>query len=25
VEYPDDFTGQMLEYADKYAFLPEEN
>jgi dipeptidyl-peptidase-3 len=22
IEYPDDFTGQMLEYADRYAFLP---
>lgn len=22
IEYPDDFTGQMLEYADRYAMLP---
>jgi dipeptidyl-peptidase-3 len=22
IEYPDDFTQQMLEYADKYAYLP---
>ena len=22
IEYPDDFSAQMLEYADKYAFLP---
>jgi dipeptidyl-peptidase-3 len=22
IEYPDDFTSQMLEYAQKYAFLP---
>jgi len=22
IEYPDDFTQQMLEYADRYAFLP---
>jgi len=22
IEYPEDFTGQMLEYADRYAFLP---
>ena len=22
VEYPDDFTAQMLEYAERYAFLP---
>jgi len=22
IEYPDDFTEQMLEYADRYAFLP---
>jgi dipeptidyl-peptidase-3 len=22
IEYPDDFTTQMLEYADRYAFLP---
>jgi len=22
IEYPDDFTAQMLEYADQYAFLP---
>jgi dipeptidyl-peptidase-3 len=22
IEYPDDFTEQMLEYADKYAYLP---
>lgn len=22
VEYPDDFAAQMLEYADRYAFLP---
>lgn len=25
VEYPDDFTAQMLEYAEKYGFLPTEN
>ena len=25
VEYPDDFTGQMLEYAKNYAFLPNWN
>jgi dipeptidyl-peptidase-3 len=25
VEYPDDFTEQMLEYAQKYSFLPEVN
>jgi dipeptidyl-peptidase-3 len=25
VEYPDDFTAQMLEYADKYSFLPDVN
>jgi dipeptidyl-peptidase-3 len=25
VEYPDDFTKQMLEYAEKYSFLPGEN
>lgn len=25
IEYPDDFTAQMLEYAEKYAFLPEYN
>lgn len=25
VEYPDSFTGQMLEYAKKYSFLPEVN
>ncbi len=25
VEYPDDFTAQMLEYAEKYSFLPDEN
>jgi dipeptidyl-peptidase-3 len=25
VEYPDDFTQQMLEYAKKYSFLPNEN
>lgn len=25
VEYPDDFTTQMLEYAEKYSFLPEVN
>ena len=25
VEYPDDFTKQMLEYADKYSFLPDYN
>ena len=25
VEYPDDFTGQMLEYAQKYSFLPVKN
>jgi dipeptidyl-peptidase-3 len=25
VEYPDDFTEQMLEYADKYSFLPNFN
>ena len=22
IEYPDDFTAQMLEYADRYSFLP---
>jgi dipeptidyl-peptidase-3 len=22
IEYPDDFTAQMLDYADRYAFLP---
>jgi dipeptidyl-peptidase-3 len=22
IEYPDDFTAQMIEYADRYAFLP---
>jgi dipeptidyl-peptidase-3 len=22
IEYPEDFTGQMLEYAEKYSFLP---
>ena len=22
IEYPADFSGQMLEYADKYSFLP---
>jgi dipeptidyl-peptidase-3 len=22
IEYPEDFTGQMLFYADKYSFLP---
>lgn len=25
VEYPDDFTAQMLEYSEKYSFLPLEN
>ncbi len=25
VEYPDDFTKQMLEYAEKFGFLPGEN
>jgi dipeptidyl-peptidase III len=25
IEYPDDFTAQMLEYADKYSFLPTDN
>ncbi len=25
VEYPDDFTAQMLEYAEQYSFLPDEN
>ena len=25
VEYPDDFQAQMLEYADKYSFLPVRN
>ncbi|MFT5800918.1 MAG: dipeptidyl-peptidase-3, partial [Nonlabens sp.] len=25
VEYPDDFMGQMMEYADKYSFLPDYN
>jgi dipeptidyl-peptidase-3 len=25
VEYPDDFTAQMLEYAEKYSFLPSYN
>jgi dipeptidyl-peptidase-3 len=22
IEYPADFTAQMLEYADRYSFLP---
>ena len=22
IEYPDDFAAQMLEYADRYTFLP---
>ena len=22
IEYPDDFASQMLEYAEKYSFLP---
>lgn len=22
IEYPEDFTGQMLEYAERYAYLP---
>ena len=22
VEYPDDFTAQMLEYAERYSYLP---
>jgi len=22
LEYPEDFSAQMLEYAEKYAFLP---
>lgn len=25
VEYPDDFMAQMLEYAERYSFLPNEN
>ncbi len=25
VEYPDDFTKQMLEYAEQYSFLPKKN
>lgn len=25
IEYPDDFIGQMLEYGQKYSFLPNEN
>jgi dipeptidyl-peptidase-3 len=25
LEYPEDFTAQMLEYADRYAFLPDWN
>ena len=25
IEYPDDFTAQMLEYAENYSFLPNEN
>ena len=25
VEYPDDFTAQMLEYGEKYSFLPDYN
>jgi dipeptidyl-peptidase-3 len=25
IEYPDDFAAQMLEYADRYAFLPDWN
>jgi dipeptidyl-peptidase-3 len=25
VEYPDDFTGQMLDYAKRYSFLPDNN
>jgi dipeptidyl-peptidase-3 len=25
IEYPDDFTEQMLEYAGKYSFLPTVN
>lgn len=25
LEYPEDFTGQMMEYAEKYAFLPNIN
>jgi dipeptidyl-peptidase-3 len=25
VEYPDDFLAQMLEYAERYSFLPNEN
>ena len=25
VEYPDDFTAQMLEYAEQYSLLPTEN
>jgi dipeptidyl-peptidase-3 len=25
VEYPDDFTKQMLNYAKNYSFLPDEN
>lgn len=25
IEYPDDFVGQMLEYGEKFSFLPDEN
>jgi dipeptidyl-peptidase-3 len=25
IEYPDDFSKQMLEYAKKYSFLPDYN
>jgi len=25
IEYPEDFTGQMLEYAEKHSFLPTQN
>jgi dipeptidyl-peptidase III len=25
IEYPEDFTEQMMYYADKYSFLPEAN
>jgi dipeptidyl-peptidase-3 len=25
IEYPEDFTEQMLEYAEKHSFLPTKN
>jgi len=25
IEYPDDYTEQMMEYAEKYSFLPTYN